>query len=795
MDNSFEPNNIETQNVQAQFDASDLIIIFKRSWIWILIFIALGLLGAYSFVRWSQPKYNASSVLKLEMKKQIGLSGMGGTFEKSDDNYNDLSGEIEFIKSNLIYDDVIKKLNLNVEYYQEGQFRDEEKFGNSPFLIQYDEKTIAGVLDRKIYIKYVSKDVIKYGLQNLDNSKVEYIETRINQANSLDGFIFSIKNNYEFNAELVDVPFYVILKSYPSLQNYFATNLSVNVLNISAKTIQIGFTDINASKAAAIVNAIDTVYLNKTISSKQLAQEQTLDFIHAQLDSAENKLSSAENSIENFVRNVKTNDPSSEFASTLIKIDELREVVKLLDRQMFHISDIKKNIDFDAPMENALSVYSGLENQQLKSGILELNEKFNQLERLKLTYNESTMAYKKQKAVSDNLKSSLRDMINQEYSSLNKEKTKVIQEMSDLQARFYSLPSKETELNRLKRFYNLYEKYYLSLQQKEVEYGIAKAGTVPEFVILAKAYVNNNPISPVRKMVYGIGFFIGVVLSLILLVLKYLLQNKIISENELKSKIKVAFLGSVPKYILNSMEFSQIVISENPKSSISESFRSIRTNIEFMCSLNQKRIIGVTSTTSGEGKTFVTVNLASIIAASGKKVIVIDLDMRKPKVHHCFNANNEIGISNFLAGRNDLKECIHYSEKNKIAYITAGTIPPNPSELMLTERFELMLEQLKEEFDIVFVDTPPIGIVTDANIAMKKADLSIFVLRSEYTLKGSEQIVNSMYQNRQFKQIGVILNSVDQSLNYGYGYGYGGGYYEDELNSTSSIFSRLKFWK
>lgn len=774
----------------TSLDFSEVVLAFKKNWIWILILVTVGFAAAYSYMRWTQPKYSASSILKLEISEESGVIGMNFGSKDGGDNYNDLSGEVEFIKSNLIFDEVIKKDKLELSYHQEGQFKDEEKFGNEPFEIVYDKSTINSVLDTKIYIIFINSQEFKYGIGDSDN-KSNFSKAFVNQELDLNGFKFSVKLKNKLSESMAGVPFYIILHSYQSLKNYMSSNLDVSILNVNAKTIKISFIDINAAKAAKIVNSIDTVYLNKTIEKKQMAQQQTLDFISSQLDSAENKLNIAETSIENFVRNVKTSDPNSEFASTLVKLDELREVVKEIDQQIFFLIDLNRQVDLDLPMENPLSVYSGIENDQIKSNILLLNEQVTQLQKLKLTYSESTVAFKKQKREADNLKNGLKELINKDAENLNKHKSRIVQDMSALQERFYSLPSKETELNRLKRFYNLYEKYYLTLQEKGVEFGIAKAGTVPKFVILAKAYPDNAPVSPVKIQVYAICVFIGVFLGVLLLVFRLLMQNTILSENDLKNKLNVAFLGSVPRYVREKMVYSRVIVSENPKSSISESFRSIRTNIEFMCSLDKKRVLGITSTTSGEGKTFVSVNIAAIIAAADKKVVLLDFDMRKPKVHYCFDVENTLGISNILAGKSELRECLRKSDVENLSFITAGSIPPNPTELMLRPSFNALLEELQKQFDIILIDTPPVGIVTDANIILKKTDVAMFVLRSEYTRKGSESIVNSMSATNQFKDIGVILNSVDPNMSYGYGYGYGYGYYDEDQNKNIFNLDRL----
>lgn len=786
-----ESNSVKEENGSGSISLWDITLVLKRNWYWVFLFLFIGFVSAYSFVRWTQPKYYASSILKLEMHKEAGVIGLGLPMDETMDNYNVLSGEIEFLKSNLIYDDVIKKLNLETTYHLAGKFKDEERFENAPFKLVYDKSKTSPIYDTKIRLKFDSESEFNIGVES-DGNDVNFIKGIVGDLVKIGDFSFYVETTDYFSPDLLGLPFYSVIHSYSSMQNYFSSGLDVSILNVNANTIKIGFTDINAIKASEIVNCIDSVYLNKTIENKLKAQEQTIDFINAQLDSAENRLNMAEMSIERFARNVKTYQPSSEFMNISEKIEEFKIGVKEIDKELFLIANFKEQINTEVPIESSFSAYSGIKNEQLKSSILKFNEKLKSINQLKLTYSEATMAYKKQKNELDNFKSNLKDIVEEETNLLRKEKAILLKEINNTETRFNSLPSKETELNRLKRFYNLYEKYYLSLQEKGVQFGIAKAGTVPQFVILAKAYPNFAPVSPVKSQYYLIGICIGLFFGFLLLIFRLLLQNTIVNENELKSKLKVGFLGAVPKYTRKSLTFSTIIVSENPKSSIAESFRSIRTNVEFMCSLSEKRLLGVTSTTSGEGKTFVTSNLAAIIASANKKVIILDLDMRKPKIHYCFETENNLGMSNLLAEKVSLKEVIRHSNFENLDYITAGVIPPNPTELMLRPALDEVLNELKEQYDIVIIDTPPVGIVTDANIIMKKLDLTIFVLRYEYTKKGSEQIINKIQDSKQFKSLGVVLNSVEGQLGYGYGYGQGGyGYYEEDSSDKMSKLRKI----
>lgn len=775
------------QNQEDDFDLNELLSIIRKRLIWVLLLIGVGYLASKMYLRYTKPVYYSESVLKLEVKNETGALGMQMTGDPSMSNYNDLSGEIEFIKSNLIYDDVIERLGLGVSYFMAGKILDEEKYKNSPFKITYGSQENI-IQDRKIWVRLNSRTEISYGLESADGS-VEYQKGRYADTLNIEGFKFRLALTDDFSEDLLNLDLYFKLNSYGTLKNYFSQNLTVQVFNLNAKTIKIGCNDYTPAKAADIVNAVDTIYLYKTIQNKQQVQEQTIHFINSQLDSTEKKLNLAESNIESFVRAVKTNDPSSEVAITLAKMDQIRESVKMIDRQIYYSSDVQSQIDSEKPIANLLAVFEGLDNSQLKTGVLQLNEKFKDLEQLKMSYGSNTLAYKKLQNETITLKTGVIEIIRQEQEVLKKDKVKLARELAQLQTKFYSLPAKETELNRLRRFYDLYEKFYLMLQEKRVQYGISKAGTVPEFVILSKAFPNYTPVSPVRLQVMAIGVVSGVLLGLLIIAASYFAQNTIVSEKKLKSNLQVPLLGSVPKYTKVDLKYSRLVVNDNPKSAISESFRSLRTNVEFMCNEQSHRVFSVTSTTSGEGKTFVAVNLAGVFAVTGKRVVVLDMDMRKPKVHLGFDAENLHGMSSILSGKATLAECVQKTGHENLDFISAGSIPPNPTELMLNPSFDQLLDDLKQQYDLVLIDTPPVGLVTDGNIIMKKTDLSLFVMRFGYTPKGSESLVNDLYASGQFKRMGVILNSIDNRPGYGYGYGY----YEDdpvEKNLWKSIFKR-----
>ena len=269
---------------------------------------------------------------------------------------------------------------------------------------------------------------------------------------------------------------------------------------------------------------------------------------------------------------------------------------------------------------------------------------------------------------------------------------------------------------------------------------------------------------------------IGFLISFIIIITRYLLYNEINSLEEIGQYTEASLLGIVPKY-KREIPVSQLLVDKNPKSVISEAFRSIRTNLQFISNEDEPKILAVTSTISGEGKTFNAINLAGVVAFSGKKVIILDLDMRKPKIHIGFNVENERGMSTLLIGKDTVDNCIIHSSLANLDFITAGPIPPNPAELIINPKMNQLLDYLKTKYDIIIADLPPVGIVSDGVPILQIADYPLYILRANYSKKMFIAQLNKLMNENKIKNMSVILNGVEMSrLKYGYGYGYSYGY-------------------
>ena len=380
-------------------------------------------------------------------------------------------------------------------------------------------------------------------------------------------------------------------------------------------------------------------------------------------------------------------------------------------------------------------------------------------------------------------------------SRLLAEKNSIIQKLS------IPTPLESSQQSNRERFYSVNEKFYNQLIEKRIEYSIAQAGFVSQLIVLQPAQVNNTPVAP-NKTIIWLGVLIFFLLtSIAFLIIRYILYDEIVSLRDVKKLTKIPILGVVPKY-KSHIPASQLIVDTRPRSLLAESLRAIRTNLQFIKNVPNSKVIAISSTVSGEGKTFVAINLAGVLAFNNKKVIVLDFDLRKPKIHIGFNTDNDKGISTILLSIDDPDSCICQSNIPNLHFITAGPVPINPSELILSENTDKLLDYLKTKYDYIILDTPPIGLVSDAMKPLQNADFPIYVVRANYSKRSYIYNVDKLYNENNLRYLSIILNNVDPSITgagkskgytYGYGYGYGydnskHGYYDSEdVVKTSKI--------
>ncbi len=752
------------EEVQNILDPYKLLIVFKKSFLAMALISILTFAGAIIFIRYAKPVYESNAIIKLENENRTNSLGLSTNGIEEDNS--SLAGELEIIRSPVVRDKVVADLNLGISYFVHGNILFEERFNNSSYVVSFVENYSKILYDTPIDIQILDSNSFQIEVKDFVQ-KGSFGELCKTPAGN-----FILTKTKDFESSKIPQKTFFIFNSVYALNNYFQQGLFADISNNDARTLNISFKDHSAYKAYRIVKSIDSIYFEQTLQQKIKTFDQSIDFLTTSIKKAEENLVNAEEKFENFMRKNKTMDVMADYTKYSELVDENTIETKTLIFKQGLLKDLEQLIVQNKDLKEFIPLLPNLDDEQLIKIIGELNQLSQERENLLLSQNENTHAYQVRNKAALKAKSDALDLINQNEQVIQKQIHDLNLEKFQLESSIISFPAKETEMSRLKRHYNLYDKFYGLLMDKLVEQGLTKAGVTVNFIVLSEPTVAHIPIYPKKGILLLSGIGIAILLSLLLVVIRFLMYDTITTLAELERSIPIPIIGSVPEYKADKMLFSQLIIDKKSKSAISESLRSIRTNLEFITSNKNSKIITVTSTVGGEGKTFVAVNLAAIIALTNQRVVVLDLDMRKPKIHLAFGAENQLGLSTILIEKNTLDEAILHSRIPDLDFITAGPTPPNPSELILLPTLDKLLEDLKSRYDVIIIDTPPVGIVTDGMLLMTKADIPLYIVRINYSKFFVAQEIKRALNRGGYNKLRVIANGVPINRGFKYNYGY-----------------------
>lgn len=795
---NFEGYRERLTNFSQEFEFGLFLYILKKSLIWIVLIIGLFLFVSYLYIRYTVPIYEADNIIQISRSNTAQkVLDVGQLYEEGN-----LAGEIELIRSKFLIRKAVKSLPLEISYYVKGDILNDERYNSSVYQIDIVEMKDSSIIGKPIVIDFLEDKFINVEYNGF-SSEHEYT---INGFIETDHFSFYIKYNNEnalYDKDFSNTYFFII-NNTETLVDRFFKGVSVTILNPSAQTIKVGLKYSNARLAVDFVNALSQEYINYDLEKKSSSSANILKFITVQLDTVFVRLNTAETMLQSYKKEHKVTNIENISNIYVDNYNKLEEELLKLELEESVLSQIQKSGELNNEIElyNLIPFLAGTEYESLLSSMINSMHEI-MMERQDYLFtgtkeNERVVALDYRLEIQRNL---LFESIKNLKLRLLSRKKSIKEKLSEFEKIFLEMPNQEMELTRLQRLYEINEKYYTMLLEKQIEYRISQAGFVTNNQILESSTIPNKPISPKPKATYISFLIASLILSLIFIIIRYLTHNNITSLNEITnhSNASIGVLGLVPHYD-GDMPNSMLLVDKQPKSILAESFRSIRSNLQFVDNSPGSKLISITSTISGEGKTFIAINLGGIISFSNKRVIILDLDMRRPKIHKAFNVENNEGMSTLLIGKAKLKDCIRKSPTENLDYITAGPVPPNPSELLLNTQLDVLLDALKEDYDFIITDNPPVGLVTDGIIMMQKADFPIYVFRADYSKKQFIQNADRLKNENHFHKLSVILNNVDinrnrYGYNYGYGYGYGYGYtygYYDEGSKKKSKKFRSK---
>ncbi len=774
-------------------DIRKIIRLILKNWYLFVIFVVLSLSVVWTYHRYTLPLYRSSVTMlfKINPERDFSRSVITEGFGLSSE-MKSFENQRFIIRSHAMALRAINRLDFGVAYFVKGRVKDTELYSNLPFKIEFDSLH-PQLLNVPIDISFLDDKKIRVSVTTEGGSTHSFAESRdVGYSGPLQ-----FKKTISINEEIIHPAFsfkivangngriptkgeyYITFNSHNRLASRYRSSLNVTPYGESASIIFISATGHQPQKLVRFVQTISEEIVVNNLERKNDMANRSISFIQHQLSVVEDTLSVIQQKIIQFRQQhgfVMPTEMSQRLSNDFF--EETRRV-RELDSQYSYLQLISDRLQSDTLDEDdfLLPAFSDNLSSLLSSLITEhlILLKENQLITSQ-SGSKNPYQYELEKKIAHS-RNSLLAGINKQMENIELKKSELINYKGKISNEISKLPELEKEYLALERTHKLNDAIYTFLLQKASENQIAKASNVPDNEVLDQATVS-GPISPNKRNNYSKGVLVGLIIPVVFIGLKEILNKKVRTKEELENlRFDLPILGT----ILHNEDKSERVVFDFQNTLIGESFRSLRARLIFMMKQDESVILTITSTNTGEGKTFCSVNLASVFALSGKKTILVGFDLRKPRIAKIFDISSRIGLSSYLSDQNSLEEISFVTMNENLTVIPGGEIPPNPSELVSSEYTSKLFNELKKNYDVIIVDTPPVGLVSDARILMDIADCNLYVVREGVTVKEhlTQTVSNLLEQN--VGCLGFIMNDVT-SISKGYGY-YASGYFADETNN------------
>ncbi|MEQ3053460.1 polysaccharide biosynthesis tyrosine autokinase [Bacteroides finegoldii] len=773
---------------EEQINIQEILFRYLIHWSWFVVSVIVCVALAWGYLRLTTPVYNISATVLIKDEKKGGGANMSSELEKMGLNgfvssSSNIENEIEVLKSRTLAREVVSSLGLFVTYMDEDKFPNKELYRTSPVLVSLTPQEAdrlpqtmeidmllqpAGAMD--VQVKVGKKEYRKH-LEKLpavfptDEGTVAFFANN----DTLSSLRPESVTTERHITAYINRPF-AVAKGYAGSLSITPTSKATSVVTVSLKNS-------NTQRGKDYIDKLLEMYNINANNDKNEVAQRTAEFIDERIDIISKELGSTERDLENFKRSAGITDLTSEAQIALTGNAEYEKKRVENQTQINLVMDLKKYLQ--GSEYEVLPANVGLQDAGVAGAIDRYNEMVAERKRLLRTSTESNPAIVNLTTSIRAMRSNIQTTLDATLKGLEITKADLIREASRYSRRISDAPTQERQFVSIARQQEIKSGLYLMLLQKREENAIVLAAIANNAKIIDEAQADSTPISPKRMTIYLAALVFGIGIPVGVIYLIGLTKFKIEGRADVEKLTSLPVVGDIP---LADEKTGAIAVFENQNNLMSETFRNVRTNLQFMLE-NGKNVILVTSTVSGEGKSFISANLAISLSLLGKKVVIVGLDIRKPGLNKVFNLpKKEYGITQFLTNSTvNLMDLVHHSDINKNLYILpGGTVPPNPTELLARDGLEKAVEILRKNFDYVILDTAPVGMVTDTLLIGRVADLSVYVCRADYTRKTEFTLINELAENNKLPNLCIAINGLDlQKKKYGYYYGYGkyGKYY------------------
>ncbi len=757
----------------------DILQKYVHNWKWFLLSIAVCLVLGFVFLRYQTPIYEVNATILIKDDSKGGVSSELSAFEDLGilKNGNNINNEIEILRSRSLMSRVVKELKLNVSYFSYGRPIEHERYGNTPILLEYTAYDTLTPFSGDWLVNPESPR--KFTLKDSESGDLigsyRFGDTVVLKTGKL-----VLSTSPFFTASYLNKDFRIVVSTVEEAATAFLATLKVNPVSDASNVLVISMRNPLSDKASDIVNNLIKQHNLDAIEDKNQVSNNTAAFINERIRYITMELSDVETEAEQFKTKNKLTDISSE-AELFLKTGSEGEM-SLLEAGMqlklveYMYEDLlKRNNASDFIPSNL-----GLQDVSIAATISEYNKGVQERNRILKNAGEKNPLVENMDAQLAGMRNSLKESLANLKTSLLIRIRELSRQEGGINSKIAAVPKYEREYRVIQRQQQIKEALYLYLLQKREETNIALAVTVANAKIVDAAHSNGEMVAPKRKVIYLLSLLAGILLPVIFFYVADLLDTRVHGRKDIE-KMKLPFLGDIP--LSNSK--NKIVVSKTDNSGIAEAFRLLRTNVDFMLGSDRSsgKAIFVTSTIGQEGKSFVALNLAASLAISGKKTLLVGMDLRAPKILKYLNLEDKNGLTNLImSGKMDVANYIFRAQELEgLDILPSGSIPPNPAELLMSPRIKDLFDLLKQQYEYIVVDTAPVGMVTDTLLLNAYADAFVYVVRANYLDKRLLSITETVFKEKRLSNMAVLINGSDHSKGYGYGYGYGGyGYGADK---------------
>ncbi len=792
-----EENNIQRENPENEavnINFAEVVFKMLAKWHWFAIAVVVALIGAFFITKYSVPQYEAEATLLIKNNNELltNVSIINNAIQNQ--ALVNFQNEIGMIQSFSMVKRTIKALDFYTTYYQQVNLRNVDIYKDSPFEVDvdlYQSQPVEMLIDVKLLSKYkcelsyLSKDnvpVYDYAEDRVLDEKVN-IEGRdtvvkFGEWISLDGMRFkiSLKDPQKWNTNYTKISYAFKINDLDATAKAFNAT-DIQLINKESSIVSIKYKHQNPKKAEDFVNMLCKIYIDGTFEEKNYLNVATIEFVNSQISSIADSLSQAERKRESFQQANNTLNLTNDAAYLYERANELEvQRAEAYTQRSYYdaLEDYinKANVDGGVVVPSTMGIQDPVLNKLVET-LTTLNlEK----QRLSTTLTPKSPKMKELNSQLEMVKKQIQESLKtiRKHSDITQKELKRQQNL--LQSEIDKLPTTQRNMINIERQFKFNDEIYNFLYQKRAEAEIAKNAALPDHKIIDAA---GYPIKvyPKTTMNFLIAFILGLLIPGVYIFVRCVMNNTLDGKDDLQKISSAPILGYVPQM---PDDFNKMVLFDKPKSQVAESFRSIRTNIKYLLdqteNKNEGKVILVTSAAPDDGKSLMSINVASCFSLGGKRTLLCGYDLRKPRLHKVFNLDSVRGITSYLIGKNTLDEVLQQTEFADLDVLCSGPVPPNPSELVDSDRNRELIKELRKRYDYIIIDTPPVSLIADAQTLAKEADVNLFVVRSGKTDKGMLKISLSEMIDRTNVKLYFIVNGISSVLQkYGYNYGYGRG--------------------